>query len=487
MCKMAAKPDDGNRDFLLKPEDLSLSPLDPNEIWRGDALSRSEQASVFESIIATRKEPLTLFLNGAWGTGKTFFLRRLCEQYRQHGGDQNKSVALYFNAWADDSLDDPLLAIVGQMWKHFRCGRFKNEIMAITERVPGLLRRRLPDCLASLAKRIPGVPEDLSGAAFKTPTHNAFDAYVEQTELREDLRKRLSDFAANVAAETGRPILFVFDELDRCRPLFAIETLERVKHILGVPNIVFLFGVDCVQLQESVRSVYGDVDAGGYLERFFDIELSLPTVRVDQFFLNTCGRHGVNSLNLLSNADSFKERFLPMAKANEITLREMEHIVRLFVLIGASVQRKCTDYATLLAAMMVLRLKHRPLYDRLVRREAVVVDLIDALYGYKNEWRALTEAYDSIAYFYAWFMSGEVSVGTSDSVKKLIERLESGGSGDDGVYDMLPKCLRKETPEQLGKFAAAVLRKASHGSFSGADFAIDDIAKTLDCVGKLSL
>ena len=74
-------------------------------------------------------------------------------------------------------------------------------------------------------------------------------------------------------------MVFIIDELDRCRPTFAIELLERVKHIFDVPNIVFVFGINREELTKSLRSVYGEIEAEEYLRRFFDMELRLCRIR----------------------------------------------------------------------------------------------------------------------------------------------------------------------------------------------------------------
>jgi predicted KAP-like P-loop ATPase len=61
------------------------------------------------------------------------------------------------------------------------------------------------------------------------------------------------------------------DELDRCRPTYAIQTLELVKHLFNVPGLIFIFALDIEQLSHSVQTVYGqNMDAQGYLCRFFD-------------------------------------------------------------------------------------------------------------------------------------------------------------------------------------------------------------------------
>jgi hypothetical protein len=68
-----------------------------------------------------------------------------------------------------------------------------------------------------------------------------------------------AELAAFVKERTPKkPMLFFIDELDRCRPLFAIEVLEHVKHLFNVSGVVFVLSVDKSQLGHSLCAVYGD-------------------------------------------------------------------------------------------------------------------------------------------------------------------------------------------------------------------------------------
>ena len=69
----------------------------------------------------------------------------------------------------------------------------------------------------------------------------------------------------------------VIDELDRCRPSYAVELLEVVKHLFGVDRIVFVLAINRSELAHSVRALYGSgFDADNYLRRFFDVDFQLP-------------------------------------------------------------------------------------------------------------------------------------------------------------------------------------------------------------------
>ena len=74
------------------------------------------------------------------------------------------------------------------------------------------------------------------------------------------------------------------DELDRCRPDYAIELLEGIKHLFGVPGVYFVVATNTIQLGESIRAVYGNgFDGQRYLKRFFDLQFSLPEPSNEEF------------------------------------------------------------------------------------------------------------------------------------------------------------------------------------------------------------
>lgn len=85
----------------------------------------------------------------------------------------------------------------------------------------------------------------------------------------------------------NKKIIIMVDELDRCKPTFAIELLEVIKHLFDVENMVFIFALDIKQLSYSVQSVYGTgIDSTGYLCRFFDYISKLPKIDINTIYSN---------------------------------------------------------------------------------------------------------------------------------------------------------------------------------------------------------
>ena len=289
----------------------------PADIWGDDALERQKFADDLTRIVknAAKHKSFALSLHGDWGTGKTYLLQRWHKQLQKEGRQ-----AVYFNAWEDDFQADPLTAIVGQLWKEIKKGDFAE----IGESLKSLVGHLFKKALGAVS----ATKEDL-----QSPAERTVDEYLAMREKLDDLKERLEELAKAVKDSTGFPLVFIVDELDRCRPTFAIEVLERVKHLFNAPNIAFVFGVNKAELQKSIQSAYGDINAEDYLRRFFDISLTLPPANLSAYCKHLLKQQDLeNALNYLGRHGGWKTAtsdFSRLIGYTELSLRQLEHIVRL--------------------------------------------------------------------------------------------------------------------------------------------------------------
>ncbi len=350
---------------MLKVEE---SKIDVGTPWTDDKLERQKTADRLTKIIEDQGAPFVISLDGRWGTGKTFLLKRWQRELENSGFQ-----AIYFNAWEDDFCDDPLLAIIGQLTEHFQEGKLKTITARIGEVALPILTGRLLG--VSLKK------EDLN-------RRDLLADYRSQLKTKKEIRDRLTDLAGLVRKESGRPLVFIIDELDRCRPTFAIELLERVKHIFDVPNIVFVFGINRGELVKSLESVYGEIDAGVYLRRFFDMEFILPDAdpvtfcqhlmtqfRLDKYF---------SDLSRVANSDIHAQDFrslwetLPVILGHMgLSLRDMDYCARLIALAGKELKDRHTIFPAVLTLLVAVKVAEPDLYRRFVQGSARGAELID--------------------------------------------------------------------------------------------------------------
>ncbi len=417
--------------------------IDPNNIWADDKLERKRIADRLTTIVKDQEAPFVISLDGRWGTGKTFLLKRWQAQL-ERGGHQ----AIYFNAWEDDFCDDPLLAIIGQLTEHFQEGRLR-EMAAI---------------IGDIA--LPILTGKLTGVAFTRKDlkrDNLLNDYRTQLRTKREIRNHLARLAKVVKEESGKPLVFIIDELDRCRPTFAIELLERVKHIFDVPNIVFVFGINRTELLKSLESVYGQIDAGVYLRRFFDMEFVLPDADPIKFCAHLVEAYGLTSffsdLSKSHGSPFHTQELASLSKALPVTLgrlglalRDMDHCVRSVALVGRGLQKGYTTFPEVLAVLVAVKITEPDLYRRFVTekaRGAELVDHINALRkvtGHEPRLPGMDEKWQRDYVEAVMYCADDGMV-----AMEQLRRLQANGKREDpeNVEEMLtqPEYLAKETIE----------------------------------------
>ena len=229
---------------------------------------------------------------------------------------------------------------------------------------------------------------DLRVDSSKLDGRDLLQEYSNQRKTKDRLKNKMTKLSAAVAEETRRPLVFIIDELDRCRPTFAIELLERVKHIFDVPDLVFVFGVNRAEICKSLQSVYGEIDADLYLRRFFDIEFSLPVTdavpfcrslmrkyRLEEYFsaLDESARDRMHALEY----NRLSQGFPGLCVRLGLSLREIESGVRLIALTARTLSERYEMHPDLLAFLIPFKLKNPSLYRQFILGERRASDLLN--------------------------------------------------------------------------------------------------------------
>mgnify|MGYP000287323824 CR=1 FL=1 len=187
-----------------------------------------------------------LSLNSEFGSGKTTFF----EMWRNELASRKDSLrVIYLNVWESDFQGDALLAIVSRFIDTFKDGKAKEAKQKIKETAGKLSKVAL--CLGNdVVQKLTGIDavkaaQHAKGGDTKTESmtgHACFDIYREKQAVFEELRRQLRQ----LANQQKRSILIIIDELDRCRPTYAIEFLETIKHFFDIDGLIFVLGVDCL-------------------------------------------------------------------------------------------------------------------------------------------------------------------------------------------------------------------------------------------------
>lgn len=182
------------------------------------------------------------------------------------------------NAWRDDHADDPIFAVMsavlkalGKKTKTAKVGKalIDSAGKIAIRALKGGVKRAAAVVIAK--DEIDGIGDDIAKALTEAGEETIGEFADKALKHFEDGQKAIDEFRTELAAAVKgeKPLFVLVDELDRCRPTYAVSLLERIKHLFDVPNVIFVFGTNSDQLTHTIKSVYGiGFDAERYLHRF---------------------------------------------------------------------------------------------------------------------------------------------------------------------------------------------------------------------------
>lgn len=279
-----------------------------------DQLDRAKYAKFLTNYLAGFTESsYVMNLNAEWGAGKTYFLQRWHQTIKKH------HPAAYVDAWKNDFSDDPLLTVISciletlKRYPNVAADAYSKQAIKTSGR---FLKQVAPTLIKGLFKTYAGVDsdsfnlddfEDFAEKAMEASLLDHNNKSGDLYEFKKNIGKWLeTSINSNGVNKPKKPMFVFIDELDRCRPTYAIELLETVKHLFDIPGLVFVVATNTDQLQHSIKAVYGsDFDAQRYLYRFFNRSFTLKKPDIEKFILVQDAFNGENGLGqtLLSTCD----------------------------------------------------------------------------------------------------------------------------------------------------------------------------------------
>ena len=217
-------------------------------------------------------------INAPWGGGKSYFIENLAELI----GDE--AICISYNAWESDFYNNPLIPLVTEiMYKLEQVISKKDEIYSDLIDIKKIVKSIFVKTSFSIGINGFGITYDPNKPTIKSD-------YITLKNLKEKLRNGLGF----IQEKLNKNIIIFVDDLDRCNPKYAIETLETIKHFFGIKNIIFVLAVDKKQVENIVKTIYGIApetsDIEGYLKKFIDVEFNLPAPDYKSFIMFHLGQ-----------------------------------------------------------------------------------------------------------------------------------------------------------------------------------------------------
>ena len=391
-------------DFIPHSDIRGEAEVDEKKPWKDDALERQKFSRHLTNLVnSVRNAPFCVAVDGGWGSGKTFFLKRWRAEFaRKDKAVSRQGNVIYFNAWEDDFHVDPLTAIIGQLQEEIKDPMLKKAVDSCVQFCNSIFKKVSLGLLGKGLGNVSVTKED-----WQTGVDVTVEEYLKTRKNVTELKNRLEELAKTVRNKTKLPLVIIVDELDRCRPTFAIELLERVKHVVGVPGVIFVFGVNLKELEKSIQSIYGDIDATDYLRRFFDVGMTLPKAEASKYCLYLINKRKISKAiekssarqSVLTRQSTLRIDMRGIKWRNNmgiiikndlpiivdymgLSLRQIEQVVRMLsiVLHNRNFQTRGIPLVDgWWVIFVLLRITDRDLYAKFINKDCTIKDVLDGM------------------------------------------------------------------------------------------------------------
>ena len=339
-----------------------------------DTQDEFKRKPIAENIIRLLTSDIDLspmVIDGGWGTGKTEFCQKLIRLMQQQHRDYQP---VYIDAFRSDHSGEPLLALLAEIIKACtpedtgeqpseqrknitrKVAKAAGFVMKTVAKaaVGHVLKQNLEDLEKGMSQIINDEEEAKNVAATvadsaTTLASHSIDATIDATIealLKEQIEaeKNLETLKAclkELAAD--KPIILFIDELDRCRPDYAVDMLEVIKHVFDIENVKVVLVTNTKQLRAAINHRYGmEVDAHKYLDKFLKYSFALPDKVVARFEEERAlvavehFKQLIRKSRMASELQALIDERSPtiigfisdMIERNNISLRETERLVR---------------------------------------------------------------------------------------------------------------------------------------------------------------
>ena len=392
--------------FKIKPDDIEIPCDDP---FQHDLLDRKQTILILTNLLRNAESPFTMSIDASWGNGKTTFLN----MWKQHLKKEDFPV-VGFSAWDTDFAEYPLIALTSELLNTLRPFDDNGDLGldAIETTLPRLLKFTLTKAVPwaisltggvvsvqtsdpsvalagnALAAGVAGTMEEVIGDESPSESPEPL-TYNEAKEEINSFRNALANTAEKLSGKHhSKPLVIALDELDRCRPSYAVELLEIAKHFFSVKSIVFVLTVDKSQLSHAIKAIYGnDFDAIGYLRRFIDLDFRLPDPDRTKLIAHLMDDTGINkffesypgsSWGKSSDTKNLLKAFLSLPA---LSFRQIQQTLHHLGLVLASLDSPTNISYGAIAVLTILKTIDPVIYQRFVQADITDKEVSEHLFN----------------------------------------------------------------------------------------------------------
>ena len=361
-----------------------------------DFLNRDPEIEVLSDLFASLEGPCTLAVDAPWGYGKTTFIK-LLHQHLQNKGYRT----IQFNAWENDFSDKPFVSLLTELSKEINKildkktelpAKFKNIIKVDIDNlhsIAGILISTMyfsqPELVGAISclQLLPFIKRNKK-------YNDTSEEYKQYISRKNSFKKALEKVSNDIYENNELPLVIIIDELDRCRPSYAIQFLETLKDFFSVDHIILVLAINSSELAHSIKAVYGQhFNAQEYLHRFFDIDFrlsnqdreklidnALQTEKITKYF----NEHEVSEIDWtgvkFKHVSNILKEFFG---APDLSLRQISHSIHRLGFVFASLREDQRSFTMTVIVALVFRTFEPEFYHKFYQGHISDADAIDVI------------------------------------------------------------------------------------------------------------
>ena len=287
--------------------------------------------------------PITIALQGEWGSGKTSLMNLL--RWNLCDIDNAQFFPIWINTWQFSLMKTPAQAIISIL------EGIINQIGALNpthkweeskKKIGGLFKK-----IASVGTKVAASTVGVDGEALED-LFGSDNGQSDILQLKEEISKLVDESLKNNPNKAG--FTFFIDDLDRIDPPVAVEILELLKNIFDLEHCIFILAIDYDVVIKGLKPKFGELTDKNEREfrSFFDKIIQLPfSMPVANYNIDTFLVDALSKINFFSEEEmkdhSIQEAVSELARlsvgTNPRSLKRLTNTLSLISIINSGIAK----------------------------------------------------------------------------------------------------------------------------------------------------
>lgn len=272
----------------------------PKQANENDLLGIDKYKSGLVRFIENTNTPITVAIQGEWGSGKTSLMNTLRDELCDQVG--KKFIPVWLNTWQYSLMKEPDQALISII------KGLTEEVLSIIDEGKSEAGKKVRAVFANVLKATAKVAVSATTGQNIGEILDAASVSKEVTILQ--LRNSLNDAILEILEkESKEGFIFFIDDLDRIDPPMAVQILELLKNIFDLDKCVFVLAIDYDVVIKGLEPKFGkyteanEREFRSFFDKIIQLPFSMPTAsyEINEFLVKSL--HTINYIDAEQSKD----------------------------------------------------------------------------------------------------------------------------------------------------------------------------------------